>query len=86
MPNLRDLVKTDEQHRMVDFLEVSAQIGHGFFVSGDVPADRVKILRTAFDATMRDPAFLADAKKRRITVDPVGAAHMRKVVATAFAR
>ncbi|MEE2968504.1 MAG: tripartite tricarboxylate transporter substrate-binding protein, partial [Pseudomonadota bacterium] len=65
VPNLRDVVKTDEQRRMVDFLEVSAQIGHGFFVSGDVPADRVKILRTAFDATMRDPAFLADAKKRR---------------------
>ena len=31
-----------------------------------LPADRLKALRDAFDATMKDPAFLADAKKRQI--------------------
>ncbi len=85
VPNLRDVVKTDEQRRIVKFLEVSAQIGHGFYVAAGVPADRVRILRDAFVATMNDPAFQADAKKRRISVDPVAAAHMQQVVATAFA-
>lgn len=85
VPNLRDVVKTDDQRRIVDFLEVSAQIGHGFFVAAGVPADRLAILRKAFVATMNDPAFLSDAKKRGITVNPVAAAHMQKVVTRAFA-
>jgi hypothetical protein len=34
-----------------------------------VPADRVAALRKAFDDTMKDPAFLADAKKRNLDID-----------------
>ena len=34
-----------------------------------VPAERVKLLRDAFNATMADPAFLADIKKQRLTLD-----------------
>jgi len=85
VPNLRDVVKTDEQRQIVDFLEVAAQVGHGFFVAGAVPDDRFEILRKAFETTLKDPAFLADAEKRRIVVDPVPAAHIQQVVARAFA-
>ena len=35
------------------------------------PKERVQILRKAFQATMKDPAFLADAKKSRLGVDPL---------------
>jgi tripartite-type tricarboxylate transporter receptor subunit TctC len=36
-----------------------------------VPAERVRALRAAFDATMKDPGFLADAKKQDLEVRPV---------------
>jgi hypothetical protein len=36
-----------------------------------VPADRVKILRAAFDAAMKDPALLEDAKTQNMEIDPV---------------
>jgi len=38
-------------------------------VGPGVPADRVAALRKAFDDTMKDPAFLADAKKRNLDID-----------------
>jgi hypothetical protein len=85
VPNLRDVVKTDEHRRMVSFLEVGANIGHGFYLPPGVPADRVKALRAAFVKTVNDPAFLADAAKRKIVVDPVSGEHMQAVVAKAFA-
>ena len=37
----------------------------------DVPADRVAALRRAFDATMKDKEFLADAAKMAIDIDPI---------------
>ena len=36
-----------------------------------VPEDRVKALRDAFDATMKDPAFIAEAEKAQLELDPV---------------
>ncbi len=46
------------------------------------PPERVKILRTAFMKTMRDPQFLADARKTRLNIDPSDGAEVQKVVAS----
>ena len=45
-----------------------------------IPADRVKILRDAFDATMKDPEFLADLDKRQFDLDPQPGAELEKLV------
>ena len=42
-----------------------------FFLPPNVPPERVEALRRAFDATVKDPAFLADADKSKIEVDPL---------------
>ena len=39
------------------------------FMPPDVPADRIKAIRAAFDATMRDPVFLADANKNGLDIN-----------------
>lgn len=46
-------------------------IGRPFFLPPGVPADRVAALRKAFDETMKDPAYLAEAGKLKIDVDPL---------------
>ncbi len=84
VPHIRDLVKTDEQRQVVRFLETGASVGHGFFVSSRVPRARVAALRKAFDATMKDPAYLADAKKRNLIVDPISGAKLQAQVALAM--
>ena len=47
------------------------EYGRPFFLPPNVPADRVQALRRAFDATMKDPAYLAEADKLKIDVDPL---------------
>lgn len=85
VPNMRDLVTTDSQRRMVDFMEAPAYVGHGFFAPPGTPADRVAALRDSFWKTVNDPAFLADAKKRNVVVGPIKAEKIQSVIETAMA-
>ena len=43
-------------------------------------ADKVKMLREAFDKTMKDPEFIADAKRSKLDVDPEDGAHLEKLI------
>jgi hypothetical protein len=45
------------------------------------PKDRVQVMRAAFLATLKDPAFLAEAEKSRLDVDPVTGETLEKIVA-----
>ena len=85
VPNMRDLVTTDDQRRMLDFMEAPAYVGHGFFAPPGVPADRVAALRTAFVATVNDPVFRAEAIQRRMIVNPVSAEKIQSVIERAMA-
>ena len=74
LPNtqlLVDLARNDKERGMLEFMSSSGLIGRSLLAPPDVPADRIAILRTAFDAMVRDPEFLADAKKRQHDIDPV---------------
>ena len=57
-----------EQKQTLKLLSVPGDIGRAFLLSKSVPPDRLRILRRAFDATMADPAFRADAEKVGLTV------------------
>jgi tripartite-type tricarboxylate transporter receptor subunit TctC len=48
------------------------------------PKDRVQLLRTAFTETMKDPEFLADAKKSRLDTQPLTGEQVEKIVAQLF--
>jgi tripartite-type tricarboxylate transporter receptor subunit TctC len=56
-----------------------------FVAPPGIPEDRKAILRAAFDATLKDPAFLADANKTMIDIDPVSAAEAEAIVAKMYA-
>jgi hypothetical protein len=45
-----------------------------------IPADRVKALRDAFSATMKDPVFLADAGKQDMPIDPLAGVQTEQVI------
>jgi tripartite-type tricarboxylate transporter receptor subunit TctC len=50
-----------------------------------VPADRVAALRAAFDATMRDPDFLAEAARQKLVINPVGGARIAELLGDIYA-
>lgn len=84
VPSMQDLAGTPEQRAMVTFLETAPRIGMGFWVAPEVPADRVAALRGAFDSMVRDPAFLADARKRKAPVNPVSGRELQAITAKAY--
>jgi tripartite-type tricarboxylate transporter receptor subunit TctC len=57
------------------------EYGRPYFLPPGVPADRVQALRRAFDATMKDPEFLADAKKLSLEIDPITGEQAQELIA-----
>ena len=76
-----EFAKTADQKNLVELLSSGDQIGRPFIMSKKVPAEHVAIMRAAFDAAVKDPAFVADAKKQNLTVDPATGADCEKIVA-----
>ncbi len=66
-----DLVKDPNKKKLLDLLNAPSEIGRPYILSKDVPADRIKVLRAAFDATMKDAQFKADADKQQLIIDPI---------------
>jgi tripartite-type tricarboxylate transporter receptor subunit TctC len=81
VPNALDLAKTEADRAAMQFVMARLDIGRPFFLPPKVPADRVAALRAAFDATMKDPAYLAEAEKLKIDVDPMNGADLTAFVA-----
>jgi tripartite-type tricarboxylate transporter receptor subunit TctC len=70
LPTVMDFAKTDEQREILRMLLSMKTFGYPYFIAPEVPEDRVKALRDAFDATMKDPEFIADVKKQKFDLDP----------------
>jgi tripartite-type tricarboxylate transporter receptor subunit TctC len=71
VPTAIDLVSSPEHKRMFEIVFTDQVMGRPFVVAPGVPADRVATLRAAFDATMKDATFLAEAKQQKMEIDPV---------------
>ena len=71
VPMALDLAKNDGDRQAMLLALARLEYGRPFFLPPNVPADRVQALRRAFDATMKDPAYLAEADKLKIDVDPL---------------
>jgi tripartite-type tricarboxylate transporter receptor subunit TctC len=78
---LIDRYKTpDPSRRLATLMLASGQLGRPMMATPGVPADRVKILRDAFNATMKDSEFLTDIDKRQFDLDPVPGEELEKIV------
>jgi tripartite-type tricarboxylate transporter receptor subunit TctC len=69
VPLFRSLVKDEKQRKMLDLIGYREEIAKPYFLPPGVPADRVAILRKAFEASLKDPDFLADIKRQRLDLD-----------------
>jgi tripartite-type tricarboxylate transporter receptor subunit TctC len=82
VPLLSDLVRGDpKKEAIAKFLSLAGSIARPLAAPPGVPDERVEILRRAFDATMRDPGFLADAHTQRSEVDPMTGEETQSAIA-----
>ena len=80
VPLIMDLAKTTEQRQIFKLIFARQVMGRPFTAPPGVPADRVTALRTAFDETMKDKAFLDDAAKGQFEINPVGGEELDALV------
>ena len=77
---IEDFAKTQDKKDLLAVLNAEDEVGRPFIMSKDVPADRLAILRKAFDAVMKDPAFLAEMEKQQLPVHPYTGAESEALV------
>ena len=80
VPLALDLAKNEADKQAMMLALARLEYGRPFFLPPNVPADRVQALRRAFDATMKDPAYLAEAEKLKVDVDPLTGEQVAELV------
>lgn len=85
VPLVLDLAKTDADRQALLLAFARLEFGRPFFLPPNVPPERVQALRRAFDATMRDPAFLAETEKLKIDVEPLTGEQVASLIAELYA-
>jgi tripartite-type tricarboxylate transporter receptor subunit TctC len=87
MYELMDRYKTpDASRRLANVVLAAGALGRPMLGTPGIPSDRVKILRDAFNATMKDPEFLAELDKRKFDLDPTTGEELDKIVKEAMSQ
>ena len=80
VPLWTELAQNEEQRQVLEILSGDVSVGRPILTAPDVPADRVKALRQAFDETMRDPQFIEAAKQANMEINPMSGEELQQVV------
>jgi tripartite-type tricarboxylate transporter receptor subunit TctC len=85
VPLASELVKDPEQLQILKLLLTTQEMARPFAAPPDIPADRKAALIAAFEKTMQDPEFLAEAQKLSMDVNPLDAKTMDQLLAELYA-
>jgi tripartite-type tricarboxylate transporter receptor subunit TctC len=85
VPLIGSLALTEEGRRIFEFQNSDAGIGWSVVAPPNVPAERVALLRAAFDRMVADPEFLADAGKRGLEITPASGRELDEIVGRTIA-
>jgi tripartite-type tricarboxylate transporter receptor subunit TctC len=84
---LMDQYKTpEESRRLANVVLAAGALGRPMLGTPGIPADRVKILREAFNTALKDPEFLAELEKRKFDLDPASGEQLEKIVKEAVSQ
>jgi tripartite-type tricarboxylate transporter receptor subunit TctC len=84
VPSALDLVSDPDSRKVLELILIRQEMGRPFAMPPGVPADRVTIMRNAFNAALKDPGFLAEAAKVRLEIDPLTGAQIAALLKTAY--
>jgi tripartite-type tricarboxylate transporter receptor subunit TctC len=78
-PSLHSVVESEQQRRMLTFYSLRTELGRPIISPPGVPQERFSALRNAFDRVWKDPEFVAEANKRRLSLDSVSGAELDRL-------
>ena len=81
VPSVVELARNDEERAILSAVMNATEVGTAFMTTPGVPADRLTALRRAFDAMTKDPEYIEDANKLKLTLGPITGEELQKVVA-----
>src|SRR5262245_50076044 len=84
-PQIWSFMKDDTARKVHELVVSQQAFTRPYFIANGTPAELVTTLRTAFDATMRDPLYLADAEKMRIDISPLPGATVQQLIQALYA-
>ena len=80
VPLLTDFAANDGDRVALRLLSAPAGLGHPLLMSPGVPEERVAAVRKAFDLTMKDPEFMAEAATAKREIDPMSGVELQRIV------
>jgi tripartite-type tricarboxylate transporter receptor subunit TctC len=78
VPLMQEVVDDPKTKKLFEFASAGSAIGRALLAPPQVPAERIAVLREAFDKMVKDPDFLAAAEKRSAEIDPTPGAEVQK--------
>jgi tripartite-type tricarboxylate transporter receptor subunit TctC len=85
VPIITSLAKTEQQKQIIELLFARERMGHPFMAPPGLSAERVKDLRHAFDASLRDANLLAEAAKSGMPIEPSTGDELAQTIRNAYA-
>jgi tripartite-type tricarboxylate transporter receptor subunit TctC len=84
-PSITEYGNTPEDRQVTALYASGSGVGRSVIGPPDIPADRLKILRDAFNAMVKDPEFVADIKKLNIELDPLSGERVQDLITRTLA-
>jgi tripartite-type tricarboxylate transporter receptor subunit TctC len=84
VPSIYDIVTREDDRMAMDLMFVVQQVGRAYVMPPGVPESLLETMRTAFDRTVKDPEFLADAQRRGIDLEPQPGTAVQALVANIY--
>ncbi|MCC6886960.1 MAG: hypothetical protein IT536_00265 [Hyphomicrobiales bacterium] len=85
VPTIWSFINGDTERRVTELVISQQVFQRSYIVPPGTPPAQVRLLRTAFDATMKDPQFLADAEKMKISITPLSGQQVQDLVTRIYA-
>jgi tripartite-type tricarboxylate transporter receptor subunit TctC len=85
VPFVLDFARSAEQKQAIEFLYAGQGIGRPFVAPPHLPAERLTMLRDAFNATMKDTEFRADAERSKLELAPEDGEHLAALITKIYA-
>jgi tripartite-type tricarboxylate transporter receptor subunit TctC len=80
LPLALDYAKSPEDRQVMELIFAPLALGYPSFMGPGVPAERIKIIRRAFDRTMRDPEFIDLTQQQNLVLDPASGETVQAIV------
>ena len=85
VPSVLELARSESDRQIMALIVSGDALGKPLATSPNVPGERVQALRAAFDATIKDPAFIEAAAAARVEINPITGAALQSTVAKILA-